>query len=441
MACTIAHNQAIPSVQQVIGILEYYNSKMPLPLDYDRMLEYYSLNTIEANRILTSIGRYIGKITSDPVTADEFKKFLRRNNATNGLMLTKGKDISLKAESLENAAALDCYSDEMKKVMLLYARASSLKSSVNVFPRIFENSKPAKVPTYDGHRMIFVSPTWVPQNTSRVGMQNPAIQNIKREYKDIHTYPKGWIRISTDASQIEPRIIYSAYLKDPQIKALIKAYNDAYFAVLHYCTMDDIFIRDGIMDFELADTSTDEMKNRRQKLKTFGNGVMYGSTANENNDPIKAAYIRRIGQHPMRLAWADECKRQIARGDMIFYSYFGTPVDITKSQKTNDIEYGTSEWDSHILHCAINNPIQTTAGDLMRFAVMAAHKIIRADGPNSVISKQEHDSIDTIIHENDWDKISDPLKDIMAFNIEDWIPIGSEAVIGRKDNSEVPRLY
>jgi DNA polymerase I-like protein with 3'-5' exonuclease and polymerase domains len=279
--------------------------------------------------------------------------------------------------------------------------------------------------------MIVIRPDWVPQNTGRLGTANPGTMNLSKEISDIFTVPKGWIMVEVDSGQIEPRLIQSTIVKDPQLKKCTLMYNDAYYGYVHYCTiLTDRERNSGTLDLKPVEI-TEEMEKKRKKFKTFGNATMYGSTENNAGDKDKELFIRYIGGHPNRVALQSEVEKQINSGKRIFTTEFGTPINITKGPSENKYKDKTSnKYFSHLVRCAINNPIQGTAGDLMRESIFQADNLFRKKAPNSFILQYVHDAGKFAIHQSEYDKVIDQVKEITAYQIEDWIPIYSSVTEG-----------
>ena len=103
------------------------------------------------------------------------------------------------------------------------------------------------------------------------------MQNINRDICDIYTAPKGWTMIFSDSGQIEPRITYSAYIRDDLIVKLISAYDDAYYGLLHFILLTDAEERAlrNNMDSLVLHEVTDEMKEKRQRLKVLGLSLIH----------------------------------------------------------------------------------------------------------------------------------------------------------------------
>ena len=174
---------------------------------------------------------------------------------------------------------------------------------------------------------------------------------------------------------------------------------------------------------------TDQLKASRQKIKTYGNAVMYGSKANTENDPVKDAMIRRIGSHPLRTRLVEDLTSKLNSGEKVFYTYFGTPIDISKSPKIESYQE-RDNFVSELVKLAINNPIQGTAADLMRASCDRANTIIM-NSKKSAIINYVHDAGTFAIADEDYDSIADELADIVAYQVDDWIPIKAEPEFGR----------
>lgn len=437
----LTRETSIPSLEKCCQILTEHNNKMGIPLDYDRMVEYYAYWNIQANERRKRIERYIGHQSTEPLKDSTFLVWLDSVNVRTGLLSTDGGKVSLSGDSLKAAIATNLYSKEINMVMKLYSEYKDMAHLVSPFKKIILNCSISKIPTYDGHRMVFCRPDWIPQNTGRIGMQNPGLMNIAKELADIETVPPGWIYFTVDSGQIEPRIIQSVYLNDPQIKKCTMMYNDAYYGYVHYCTLLTNEQRQSrtldIYPVELSET----IKEKRKRFKTYGNAVMYGSTENKENDPDKEAFIKYIGGHPNRIKWQSKVEEQINRGVRVFKTVFGTEINITKGpSEFNYSDKFSNAYHAHLVRCAINNPIQGTAADLMRYSIGRANLLLLKKAPNSVILKYTHDSGTFAIHENDYNAVISELKEITSYQVEDWIPIYGDPQEGVKLNTKLPRL-
>lgn len=428
----ISSDMKPPSTQKCAEILRVHTDSFGIPLDFDRLTEYYAYYTSGAAKCRKLVGKYIGHDGFGEVKDSDIVGWLQRTGSHVAFPRTATGKISLSSESIQAATATGTVSKEVCAILKLYDQSKSMLKAISQFSTILDSCPELDSRrTYDGHRMIVVHPKWVPQNTGRLGMQDPGLMNIKKDLSDIETVPEGYVYITTDSGQIEPRIIQSAFLRDPLLKKCTMLYNDAYYGYVHYCTvLTDEQRRSGNLDIKPMEI-TDALKEKRKKFKTYGNAVMYGSTSNDEGDSDKDAFIKCIGGHINRKKWQSSVEQQIENGVRIFQSVFGTSIDITAGPSDDSYEDKQSNaYFSHLVRCAINNPIQATAADLMRFSVQAANELLLRTSDKSHILRYTHDSGTFAVHEDDYDKIAEQLKDITAYEVDDWIPIYAEPVEG-----------
>lgn len=434
----ISTNDRPPSIQERVSIMKRNIDKGGVPVDYDRLVEYLAHTKVEQYELGSKL-LALTKSNSAYFKEKDFKEWILKHNLTKGFNLTKNNNISFDAKSIETFLNTNAYGDEINNVVKLFNKFKYLGSQVLQIPSILEQYKPCGLESDDGRRLILIKPDVVPQNTGRFGLVNPGFMNLPRYMKDLVVAPKGWTIVSADSGQIEPKIIYGFYLPDPQINKLINVYRDAYYGVLHYCRMPIENIQNHIMDFEPVDI-TNDLKELRQRLKTYGNGVMYGATSNPDKDPLKQAYIDRIGFHPLRIEWGNETKAQIMSGQKVFYTLFGTPIDIYKSDKVINANDDKAR-QLALEHCAINNPIQGTAGDLMGFSLKASDELIAKKAPNSWITKFVHDEGQYCIHNSEVDYVLEEISGHTSYNIDDKVIIYNDPKVGRKIYDKVPCSY
>ena len=101
---------------------------------------------------------------------------------------------------------------------------------------------------------------------------------------------------------------------------------------------------------------------------------------------------------------------------------------------------GEKAYYDHLVICAMNNPVQGTAADLMRLSIVRANNLLQRKAPNSVITEYIHDSGKFAIHEDDYHKVIDELKEITAYQVDDWIPIYSDSTDDIKRSGPLERL-
>lgn len=428
---TVSKSSVIPSAKLVEGILTDYKKKVPTLIDLDKLMTYWAYYKVLIKNEFEELNTYVkwtdnGNSIFSTYAAD----FISKRPYAEHLPLTKGGKISVSSTALKELLADEKIPDEYVHEVELYINWSSHTRTVATYNDMLSCPISAGY-SYDKHRMLLVNPIWVIQNTGRLGQREPAIQNLARVIQDIVTVPYGYVLIHCDSGQMEPKESASFIVPDEQIKYLINLYDDAYYGLWHYAMiLTDEDIASGRCDFKPYEL-TDDVKNHRQEIKTYSNAVLYGSESNRKNSKVKAALIKRYGQHPLRLAKLREIEKQVRSGNYIFPTYFGTPIDISKSEKLKGVNIQSEAGIKQCLKLGINNPIQGTAADLMRMSCVTAHKLIQEKCQDSYIIDYIHDAGRFMVSEKDYDKVADELKDIVAYNVPGWVPIKAEAEVGR----------
>lgn len=427
----IDKNVTIPSISYAKSVLELHKQKCPTFIDFDKLSSYWAYYVQRASELEERLYEQFEYIRSSESTPKQWFQFKMRSRGYASLLpKTKKGAISFDAESIKGLIEDGKVTGSDADELLNYIEWNSMCVIRSTLDKMMMLPL-SELSSYDGHRMAICYPIFAEQMTGRIGMQNPAIQNLARVIQDIVTVPRGYVLIHCDSGQIEPRSIYSTFLADPQIQYLINLYGDAYYGVLHYAVyLTDEEIASGRLDIQKLEV-TKEMENMRPEIKTYNNAVMYGSTSNIKNSKVKAALIKRIGEHPLRKKKLNEIEKQLYNGNYIFQTYFGTPIDIRNSDKLKVLTPGTEEYFYECNKLAINNPIQGAAADLMRYSISQADKIIREKAKDSYIIDYVHDAGRFCVSEKDYDKVGDYLKDIVGYEVDGWIPIYAEAEVGR----------
>lgn len=417
----------IPGVDETLGILRYHNSVMPQFVDFDKIMMDINWLQIQIENISKPLFEVIGRPAKTDASANMRNWLI--DHADTSVFKSGKTGLSLDKTSIDEALESGVLSEDVILTIQAYQKYAGLTKTRSTLVSLLQNPI-SDVPSCDGHRMLIVKPEWAAQNTGRVAMRNPAIQNLPHAVQEIVTVPKGYVLLHTDSGQIEPRIVYSVFIKDPQIQALIRLYDDAYYGVLHFITMPDNLRYTGFTDFQKMEI-TDDLAAKRKLIKRYTNAVMYGSKSNPTGDPIKAAMIKYIGEHPSRLQWTANLMQQINKGVTVFKTAFGTPINTGYSAKLESGAMHAGSIEEEKLRLAINNPIQGTAADLMRLSVSEANKIMIGKAKKSYIINYVHDAGMFCIHEDDYDAIANELADIVSYDVEGWLPINAEPEFGR----------
>lgn len=458
-------DKPITTALQAKSILDRHTAKYGIPIDLDKCLDYISYCR-EVIRVKEHQWQRMAGIPGLSYTKrnDVRSVLINKYNVPEELLTHKGK-VGVNKDTIPKVLNSDYVSEDAKAFITIYQEISKLGYLMSYLGQYLQGPL-TDVETFDGHRMVLAKPRWEVLATGRISASEPSLQNLTKVIGDILTAPKGTILLRADSGQIEPRITYSEYIKDPLLKALIIAYNDAYYGMLHFITMtaeEELIIRfrenyfydgfsmvwNGVMitsdsqcpvpiksaiELPLKEEVTEEMAEGRKKIKLYLLAGNYGGNlrAKFPGDKLAEAFMNKIQNHPLRLKLQAEIDRNVDRGQEVFYTAFGNPIkpddaDNKKYDKIKDPE----GWLGHLKRCGFNNPIQGTASDLMCDSVYEADKIITRESKGvSFISYYKHDEGCFIIDEKD-SHLVDKLKEVTAYQVRDWIPIYADAEIGK----------
>lgn len=425
------------SVEQAKEILQSYSDKAGMFIDLDRVIDYEIYVHKQKEILVPQFQEIIQdkEITHTKPTAI-LMKALELFDVDTSLLLDKQRDIKLTKEVRERVLEDPNMDPDFIHFIKIYHDLSDLESLASQTKFYKEEAPMSARLTHDGHRMVQVKPQWDIASTGRIQSNSPNLQGIRKSLKEIITYPAGYQLVQADSGQIEPRIMYSKYLKDPLLKRLIEVYDDAYWGQLHFIMMTPDEEREARAQLHLV-AKKEWDPSLRDTLKKLGLAGSYGSTNLERFDRnLASGYMAKIVNHPARAEWEREVRRQVfEEGVDTFYSAFGNPITPqVKEGKYNDPQ----AWRNHLVRCGINNPLQRTAADLMAESVYHADMILRNETKKfASIAAYIHDAGYFYVHEDDI-HIADKLGQCMAYDVDDWIPIRAETEVGPIRKSDVP---
>ena len=219
--------------------------------------------------------------------------------------------------------------------------------------------------------------------TGRLASNEPNLQNIPvrtpegRRIREAFIAPPGHVIVSADYSQIELRIM--AHLSEDE--NLLRAF--AQGQDVHRATASEIF---GVPP-ELVDSE------QRRYAKVINFGLIYGMSAfglasNLGIERTAAtAYIDRYFQrYPGVKRYMDET-RAAAKAQGYVETVFGRRLWLPEINSPNGPRRGAAE------RAAINAPMQGTAADLIKLAMVAVQEALDAQGKASRIVMQVHDEL------------------------------------------------
>jgi DNA polymerase-1 len=303
---------------------------------------------------------------------------------------------------------------EMPSLILEYRQLAKLKSTyVDAIPELV-NEETGRVHTEFSQSVAA---------TGRLASSNPNLQNIPirtergREMRKAFVAEDGFKLMSADYSQVELRVI-AHIAKD---EAMIEAFkNDE---DIHARTAKEIFNLDS-----LEDVTTDH----RRKAKEVNFGIPYGLSAYglaqnlgiENNEG-KEMIDQYFERFPNILNYINETK-EFARE----HGYVKTMLG--RRRYVPDIKSGNWNVRGFAERVAINMPIQGTAADIIKLAMIEIHHWLKENNKKSRMLLQVHDELIFEIHESEMDEVPNQIIKLMESAVEMDVPLKVEA--GVADN-------
>ena len=260
--------------------------------------------------------------------------------------------------------------------------------------------------------------------TGRLSSSNPNLQNIPirtaegRRIREAFVSPKGSKILAADYSQIELRIMAHISKDEGLLKAFQKELD------IHTATAAEIF---GI-DLESV---TGE---QRRSAKAINFGLIYGMSAfglskqlktnrNEAQDYIELYFSR----YPGVKQYMDQTK-ETARDTGYVETVFGRRLYLP------DIDASNYQRRQYAERSAINAPMQGTAADLIKKAMIRLHHEIIQQSLGAKIIMQVHDELVLEVIERDLIEVSKLTQEIMS-NVAN-LELDLKVDIGIGDNWE-----
>lgn len=239
--------------------------------------------------------------------------------------------------------------------------------------------------------------------TGRLSSTDPNLQNIpvKGDYglriREAFIAPKGHTLLCADYSQIEPRIL--AHLsQDPRLLEVFEKGHD-----IHMATAMDIFHLP-------ASQITREM---RRAAKSVVFGIVYGISPfglSQNIGVPQAEAKKYIETYFEKYAGVRALMdRNIAEGKTKGYTttILGRRRPIPELQSSDPVQRGFGE------RMAVNSPIQGSAADLIKVAMINVHKALHHELPHTKMILQVHDELIFEVPEKDLDEATRLVKHAM----------------------------
>ncbi len=282
----------------------------------------------------------------------------------------------------------------LPKVILEYRGLAKLKSTyTDKLPKMI-NAETGRVHTSYSQAVAV---------TGRLASQDPNLQNIPvrtaegRRIREAFIAPPGSVIVSADYSQIELRIM--AHLS--QDEGLLKAF--AAGEDIHRATAAEIF---GV-DREAVSSE------QRRYAKVINFGLIYGMSAfglaqNLNIERSAAAsYIERYFARYPGVREYMQNTREEAKAKGYVETYFGRRLWVPEINSPNGMRRAGAE------RAAINAPMQGTAADLIKLAMIAVQGWLEKEKLKAKLIMQVHDELVLEVPETELDLIKKNLPQLM----------------------------
>lgn len=256
--------------------------------------------------------------------------------------------------------------------------------------------------------------------TGRLASSDPNLQNIPirtpegRRIREAFIAPPGWSIVSADYSQIELRIM--AHLSEDE--ALLRAFNEG--QDVHRATAAEVF----------GTTPEGVTSEQRRYAKVINFGLIYGMTAfglaqnlGIGRDAAKAWIDRYFDRYPGVARYMDATRAR-AKRDGFVETVFGRRLWLPEIKSPNGPRRAGAE------RAAINAPMQGTAADLIKLAMISVQEVIDQEGRQSRLIMQVHDELVLEVppSELEWARTEIPAR--MAAVATMKVPLMAEVGIG-----------
>ena len=257
--------------------------------------------------------------------------------------------------------------------------------------------------------------------TGRLSSSNPNLQNIPvrteegRRIRQAFIPDPGHVLVAADYSQIELRIM--AHLSADE--GLLSAFaNDA---DIHRATAAEVF---SIKPSKVTD-------DQRRSAKAINFGLIYGMSAFGLGKQLGIGRIeaqdyidRYFSRYPGVQAFMENTRAQ-AREQRFVETVFGRRLHLNDMGSSNHARRQAAE------RAAINAPLQGTAADLIKLAMLAVDRSITEQNLQMRMIMQVHDELVLEVSEDDVDQTRTMLNSLMTSVAELAVPLKVEVSAGK----------
>jgi DNA polymerase-1 len=300
----------------------------------------------------------------------------------------------------------------LPKVLLEYRGMAKLKSTyTDKLPKMI-NAITGRVHTNYAQAVAI---------TGRLASNDPNLQNIPvrtaegRRIREAFIAPAGAHIVSADYSQIELRIMAHISGDENMLRAFAEGED------IHRATAAEIF---GVPPAEVQ-------SEQRRYAKVINFGLIYGMSAfglAANLGVDRAAAQNYIDRYFARFAgvkrYMDETRAE-AKAQGYVQTVFGRRLWLPEINSPNGPRRQAAE------RAAINAPMQGTAADLIKLAMIAVQDWLESEGLRSKMIMQVHDELVLEVPDEELALVREQLPQLMAGVAKLRVPLVAEVGVGR----------
>jgi DNA polymerase-1 len=300
---------------------------------------------------------------------------------------------------------------ELPAVIIDYRSVSKLKSTYTDKLPLQINQRTGRIHT-SYHQAVAA--------TGRLSSTDPNLQNIPirtpegRRIRQAFVPPKSQILVAADYSQIELRIMAHLSADEGLLKAFAKEQD------VHRATAAEVF------EIALDDVTDDQ----RRSAKAINFGLMYGMSAFGLAKQLgiprgeAQAYVDLyFDRYPGVKAYMDNT-REIASKQGYVETVFGRRLYLPEINARNAQRRQYAE------RSAINAPMQGTAADIIKKAMITVHDWLRTDRPGARMIMQVHDELVFEVEKDQVDAVRERVIELMSGAAELSVPLKVDVGVG-----------
>jgi len=390
---------------EVLAAMELEGVKV----DTQQLADY----AVELNAELAKLEAEIRELADEPMlninSARQLGEVLfAKLRITDKPKMTKTRQFSTEEEYLQGFAG-------KHRIVDLILRYRGVKKLISTYVEAL----PQLVNSVTGH--IHTSFNQAVTATGRLSSTNPNLQNIpvrddmgRRIRKAFVPSDEQHLLLSADYSQVELRLM--AHLSGDE--SLIEAFQQG--EDIHAATAAKLFHK------EIAEVTSDE----RRKAKTANFGIIYGISAfglaQRLDIPRKEAKELIDGYFESYPKVKEYMERAVADAREKGYvtTAFGRRRILRDIESRNAVARGVAERN------AINAPIQGSAADIMKLAMVEIYRRFRAEGIRSKMILQVHDEVIVDMLREEQEAVIRIVREAMEGVAQLSVPLISEAGVG-----------